>query len=149
MFLTKQNIRFISLSKGEIFKKASKSIQLAKLKSNAPILQIPFEDTTYTFVPQTGADFSLAFWSCLKEGKPKKEDPTKRKGQPLRSILGTAYKVIVKRDEDIILEIEDVKVEKKVRGVRIYLKNKLRLFLKFREKTCSATSSNFYFCLLR
>ena len=41
LFLTKQNIRFISLSKGEIFKKASKSIQLAKLKSNAPILQIP------------------------------------------------------------------------------------------------------------
>jgi len=124
LFLTKQNIRFISLSKGEIFKKASKSIQLAKLKSNAPILQIPFEDTTHTFVPQTGAEFSLAFWSCLKEGKPKKEDPTKRKGQSLRSILGTAYKVIVKRDEDIILEIEDVKVEKKVRGVRIYLKNK-------------------------
>ena len=66
----------------------------------------------------------MAFWSCIKEGKPQKEDPTQRKGQSLRSILGNAYKVIIKRDEDVILEIEDVKVEKKVRGVRVYLANK-------------------------
>jgi hypothetical protein len=124
LFLTKKHVRFISLSQGEIFKKASKSIQLGKLKSKAPILQIYFDDESRTFIPQTGSEFSLAFWSCLKEGKPKKEDPTQRKGQSLRSILGMAYKVIIKRDDDIILEIEDVKVEKKVRGVRIYLKNK-------------------------
>ena len=83
--------------------------------------------------------------------KAQKEDPTKRKGQSLRSILGTTYKVIVKRDEDIILEIEDVKVEKKVRGVRIYLKT--NMVVKYRKEkyyilSCRRRMDGFVFLLV-
>ena len=74
---------FISLSKGEIFKRLRSQFSLPLIKCSD--FADTFEDTTYTFVPQTGADFSWLL--VVPKRKAQKKIIQKRKGQSLRNIL--------------------------------------------------------------
>jgi hypothetical protein len=125
LLLSKQSLKFISLEQGLIWFARVKDISLAKnSRENDPIMRLVYGSEKKTFIPHGGGYFGKTMWGCIFGIQPQLEAEEGRSGQSVRNIIGSFIKCSVFRDNVPILEINNVDIVKRPRGLRIMTEKK-------------------------
>ncbi|MEC7987965.1 MAG: PilZ domain-containing protein [Myxococcota bacterium] len=122
LLLTTEHLRFLSPLEGEMWKAPIKAIQ--KLRPNRqhdPLIQLVAKGQKKIFIPQGGSHLSHKLWSIITGIKPEQEAKIGRPGQSIRRVIGRFRCVNILKEEQIVLAVQNVEIEKIPDALRLML----------------------------